>query len=216
MKRMQAVGAGIMLVVSAVGVRAQVDAQKPDTTDEWGKLVAANNLDLKGNPPFHLGMTFQLYDIEGKPAETGSFETWWTGQGPRRTVVQLAGLNENGSAPEGAAAATMRYSYLVSQLIESAIHPVGTVGLSKELVPGSLSVGKIRLDCTGPKPGPTEAFGTQIAKVCVAPNTTNVLVSQEANGGETLLRLKTGQFHDTFVGLNCGSATWERLQLRGR
>jgi len=182
MRRMLTVAVGMVLSVSAL--RAQLQLAAPESmagSDAWGKLVAANNLDVKGNTPFHLGMTFQLYDMMGKPTETGSFEVWWIGPGRRRTVVQLAGLNENGSAPEGADAATMRSSYLVRQLIESAIHPVGAVGLPKELVSEPLSVGKIRLDCIGPKPSPAEAFGTQIAKVCMAPNTTNVLVSQ---GGE--------------------------------
>jgi TonB family protein len=201
MRRMLVAAVGMMFAFSAVAVLAQGKAPAPGT-DEWGQLAAANNLDMKGNTPFHLGMTFQLYDLKGKPTETGSFETWWTGVGPRRTVVQLAGLNENGSAQAGADDETMRYSYLVSQLIESAIHPVGTVGLRKELVSDSLSVGQVRLDCIGPKPSPSEAFNTQIAKVCVAPNTTNVLVSQGDGGAKTLLRLKSGKFHDTFVGLD--------------
>ncbi len=61
-----------MLSVSAVGARAQAT-----DADQWGSLVAANDLDLKGNTPFHLAMTVQLYDMNGKPAETGSVEERW-------------------------------------------------------------------------------------------------------------------------------------------
>jgi hypothetical protein len=192
---------GAVLAVAAVGAWVRVAAQAP-ATDDWSKLVAANNLDVKGNTPFHLGMTFQLYDMKGKPTETGSFEVWWTGLGPRRTVVQLTGLNENGFAPDGSDAATVRNSYLVRQLIEAAIHPVPAVRSPGDLATKPLSVGKNRLDCIGPKTSPVEAFNAEPSTVCVAPNNTDVLVLQGLGGKVVLLRPKTGKFHDTFVGLD--------------
>jgi len=201
MRRMLAVALGMMLAVSAAGAWAQGDAQKPDT-DEWGKLVAANNLDLKGNPPFHLGMTFQLYDLSGKPAETGSFEVWWTAPGKQRTVVHLAGLNENGRAPEGSNATLVRDSYLVGELLESAIHPVPSVPAPTDLLTRSVKFGKIELECIEPKPSPVDAMNARPGTACVAPHTTNVLIMQGLGGNIVMIRPGTGKFHGTCVALD--------------
>jgi TonB family protein len=200
MRRMVAIALGMMLAASVVNARAQGAAQAPPT-DDWGKLVEVNNLDVKGNTPFHMGMTFQLYDLSGKPSATGSFETWWTGVGRRRTVVTLAGLNGDGSAPEGADARTVRDAYLVSQLIELAIHPVPSMPSSAGMVTKPLRSGKFELECTSPKSSSTEAMDAQLGTVCVAPNTTDVLTMQGFGGHVTVLRPKTGKFHDTFVGI---------------
>jgi TonB family protein len=184
--------------VASAGVQGAVPTPP---IDDWGKLVASNNLDAKGNAPFHLGMTFQLYDLKGKATETGSFETWWPGVGRRRTLVKLAGLNEDGSAPDGADATTVRNAYLVSQLVESAVHPVPTIVSSAGMVTKPLSSGKFQLSCTGPKPSQAEAMNALLEIACVMPNSTDVLTMQGLSGNLTMLRPKTGKFHDTFVAM---------------
>jgi TonB family protein len=199
MRRMLAVGT--MLSVFAAGAWAQGDAQKADT-DEWGKLVAANNLDVKGNTPFHLGMKFQLYDLDGKPTETGSFETWWTAPGKHRTVVHLAGLNEDGRFPAGADAASVRNSYLVRKLLESTISPLPVMLSPQEVSTRSVKFGKVQLDCIGPKSSLLGLMNAQPTTACVAPNTTDVLFLEGLGGKMTLLRPKTGTFHDTHVALD--------------
>ena len=186
----------------SAGMSASAQGAVPaPAMDDWEKLVAANNLDVKGNTPFHLGMTFQLYDLKGKPTETGSFETWWTGVGRMRTVVKLAGLNEEGSAPDGADAATVRYAYLVSQLIEAGVHPVPTMESTSGTVTKPLKSGKFELECIGPRAGKVQAMNAQLETVCVTPNSTNVLAMQGLSGNLTMLRPKVGKFHDTFVAL---------------
>jgi len=89
---MLTVAVGMVLSVSVVGTRAQATGG-----DEWGKLVAANNLDVKGNTPFHLEITFQLYDLDGKATTKGTVEDWWAAPGSERVIVHMAGLNEDGS-----------------------------------------------------------------------------------------------------------------------
>lgn len=200
MRRMLVMVVGATLAVSAVGARGQ-DAAKASDTDEVGELAAANDLELKGKTPFHLGMTFQLYDLEAKPKETGSFETWWAAPGSWRNVVHLAGLNEDGSAPEGADAALVRDSYLVRQLLESAVHPVPKVQAAEEMTTRTLKFGKIQLDCTGPKASALQAMNAQAATLCVVPQTTDLLILQGLGGKEILVRPRTGKFHDTYVAL---------------
>jgi len=185
---------------AAASAAAQSAVSTPPM-DDWGKLVAANNLDAKGNSPFHLGMTFQLYDLTGKPTETGSFESWWPGVGRIRSFVKLAGLNEDGSAPDGADAATVRNAYLVSQLMEAAVHPVPTIVSSGGMVTKPLNSGKFQLSCTGPKPSQAEAMNALLETACMTPNSTDVLTMQGLSGNLTMLRPKTGKFRDTFVAM---------------
>jgi TonB family protein len=201
MRRMLAVSVGVMLSVFAAGAWAQEDAQASGA-DTWAKLLAANNLDVKGNTPFHLGMTFQLYDLKGKAAETGSFETWWAAPGSERTEFRLAGLNADGSAPAGADAVLVRNSYLVRQLMESAIHPVPKMQKAEEMTTAKLEYGKIHLDCTGPKASALEAMNATAATLCVAPQTTDLLLLQALGGKEILIRPKTGKLRDTYVALD--------------
>lgn len=65
----------LAIAVSAGLPGARGWAQAPDT-DAWGRLAAANNLDHVGNTPFHLKVAFQLYDLAGKPGESGTVEEW--------------------------------------------------------------------------------------------------------------------------------------------
>lgn len=198
MRRMVVAVVGVVLALGAVGLRAQT----PDT-DTWAKLIAANDLDLKGNQPFHLGMTLQLYDLQGKPTETGSFEEWWAAPGSERTVVHLAGLNEDGTAPEGADAALVRDSYLVRQLMQSAAHPVPTAGnATQELVTRTQKFGKTPLECTSPKGSDRDDMNAKPGTICVAPHTTDAMVLLGLGGKESLLRARTGKFHDTYVALD--------------
>ena len=215
MRRMLAVALGMMLAAWALAARPQGDAQKPDT-DEWGKLVAANNLDLKGNTPFHLGMTFQLYDLNGKPEKTGSFEVWWTAPGKQRSVVHLDGLNENGIAPEGANVALVRDSYLVGELLEAAIHPVPSVRTPTDLLTRTVKFGKIELDCIGPKPGPLDAMNARPGTACVTPHTTDVLILQGLGGKMVLIRPGTGKFHGTCVALDLRIAYLGKDAIAGK
>jgi TonB family protein len=201
MRRMLVVVAWVMLFVGAVGVWAQEAASAP-VTDEWGKLVAANNLDVKGNTPFHLAMTFQLYDLDGKATKTGSFEGWWAAPGSEKIVVHLPGLNEDGSASAGSDAALVRDSYLVRQLLESAIHPVpAALRVAEAMTTKTVKFGKIPLDCTAPEASALQAMNAQPATLCMAPQTTDLLILQGLGGKESLLRARTGKFHDTYVAL---------------
>ena len=204
MRRMLTVAVGMVLSVSAL--RAQLQLAAPESmagSDAWGKLVAANNLDVRGNTPFHLGMTFQLYDLHGKPSGAGSFETWWSAPGSQRTVVHLAGLDENGSSPSGADAELLRDSYLVRQLIASAVRLVPPEPrLGSPIVTKTVNVGKAVLTCAAPSSGPSESMNAQPTTVCAEPQQENVVLLQGLGGKELILRPRTGKFHDTYVALD--------------
>jgi TonB family protein len=201
MRRMLAVVAWVMLFVSAVGMGAQ-EAAPASGADEWGTLVAANNLDVKGNSPFHLVMTFQLYDLDGKATGTGTFEEWWAAQGSQKIIVHLPGLNEDGKAPEGADTKVARDAYLVGQLMNAAVRPVPPESRADaSATTKTESFGKNRLDCTARKVILVGATDAQPTTVCVKPQTTDVLIVEGLGRKETLMRPSTGKFHDTYVAL---------------
>jgi hypothetical protein len=216
MRRMLVVVAWAMLFVSATGAWAQETAPASGA-DEWGKLVAANNLDVKGNTPFHLVMTFQLYDLDGKATQTGTFEEWWAAQGAEKIVVHLPGLNEDGKAPEGADATVARDAYLVSRLINAAVHPV-----PPELRAGGATTtktenfGKIPLDCTAQKVNLLGGPDAQPPTACVKPQTDDVEIMQEFGGKGMLVRPSTGKFHDTYVALELRIAYLGRDAIMGK
>ncbi len=218
MRRML-VAMGMLLAVSAVGMRAQGDAKAAEP-DVWEQLRTANNLELEGKTPFDLAMTFQLYDLDGKPTVTGSVEEWWAAPGSMKIVVHLAGLNEDGGAPDGADPVLVRYAYLVSQLLEEATVPVPKkpwlvtrqetkdgkvvanatpVTVQSTVSTKRVKLGKVALDCTAPAiADPTSAVPTML---CVEPQSTDVLLLQGWGGKETVLRSRTAKFRDTYVPL---------------
>ncbi len=217
MRRRLAVTMGMALALSAMGARAQGDASAA-VPEDFQKLAAANDLDFKGHTPFHLGMTFQLYDLNGKPKGTGSFETWWAAPGSDRTVVHLDGLNEDGSAMEGAGWEVRREAYLVRKLINAALVPVPAIPIA----PGTLkaetvNLGKVALDCISPGAGPVPAGLTAMAATaCVLPQSEEAVIIRESGGIEMLARPSTGKFHDTYVALDLQVRIMGRTAITGK
>ena len=213
MRRMLVMLVGATLAVAAVGVRAQEGAKA--SSDEWGKLAASNDLELKGNPPFHLAMTFQLFDLSGKPEETGSFEEWWAAPGSSRVVVHMAGLKEDGWAPAGAAPAVVRDGYLVRKLVEVAVRPVvASRPPGEALKQENRGSGKTRLRCV------TRQQMLQHQQVdgetlCTNPDIDDVRAALEFGGSMVSIRNSIGKFHDTFVALGLQISLLGRSAITG-
>jgi TonB family protein len=216
MRRMLVVVVWVMLSVSAMSVWAQ-EAAPTSGADEWGKLVAANNLDVKGNTPFHLAMTFQLYDLDGKATKTGTFEEWWAAPGSEKIVVHLLGLNEDGSASEGANPTVARDAYLVNRLMNAAVRPV-----PPEPVDGvkttneTRKFGKAELSCVVPEPEHPPQISFRRATLCLEPKTDEVRVLLESDGHGGMIRNSEGTFHSTFVALGLQISFLGRNAITGK
>jgi TonB family protein len=216
MRRMLVVVAWVMLSVSAVSAWAQ-EAARASGADDWGKLVAANDLDIKGNTPFHLVMTFQLYDMDGKATETGTFEEWWAAQGSEKIIVHLPGLNEDGKAPEGADTTVERDAYLVGQLMNAAVRPVPPeLRAGEATTTKTENFGKIQLDCTAQKVGLLGGPDAQPTTACVKPQTADVQIMQEFGGKGMVVRPTTGKFHGTYVALEIQIGFLGRSAITGK
>ena len=204
---------GATLAVAAVGVRAQQGAQS--SSDEWGKLASSNDLELKGNTPFHLAMTFQLFDMDGKPTETGSFEEWWAAPGSSRVVVHLAGLKEDGSAPEGAAPAVVRDGYLVSKLVEVTVRPVvASRPPGEALKQGNLAFGKTHLRCVTRQQTLQHQQGDG-ETLCTDPDIDDVRAALEFGGSMVAVRNSIRKFHGTYTALEPQISLFGRSAITG-
>ncbi len=53
-----------------------------------------NGLVVPGAKPWHLKATYQLYDNQGKPSETGTYEEWWFGPMHYRVAYHSPSFNQ--------------------------------------------------------------------------------------------------------------------------
>jgi hypothetical protein len=213
MRRMVAVAISAVLLGSAIAARAQGDKQAPD---EWSKLVTANNLDVKGNSPFRLEMTFQLYDLDGKPTRSGTLEDWWAAPGSERVMVYLAGVNEDGSLAAGVSHELVRDRYLVNELLNLAVHPVPELSAVRGKVANEREIfGKLKLDCLGPERRQGSEGLVQDESVCMQPQSDLVLIRRASSENEVLARQSTGKFNDTHVALKLSLAYMGRIAITG-
>ncbi len=207
MRVLQNVMLGTVLCVvgmSVLGVGGAAAAQAPaPVADRWSQLFAANNLDNEGKTPFHLRMTFQLYDLKGKAAETGTVEEWWAPGYSRRIVIKSPSLNEDESTVnEGNAASVTRERYLVRELLDEAVHPVPQhpPGPAEKLEEHKRYFGKVELECETPASNAASTHHMSLPTLCIQPST--VYVRLLLNDSTAVERNTIGQFHDTYVALD--------------
>ena len=188
-------------VVAMIVVGSTV-GQTP-VADRWSQLSAANNLDQEGGTPFHLKMTFQLYDLRGKASETGTVEEWWAPGYSRRIVIHSPSLNEDGSTVDQSnAASTTRERYLVNELIDEAVHPVPQhpPGPVEQLDEHKQNFGKVELECETPISKAAPKPQVNLPTFCIQSSTDYVRLL--LNGSKAVERDTIGKFHDTYVALH--------------
>ena len=85
------------------------------------KLAAATSLDRDGIHPWHMRLTFDLFDLNGKPQESGTIEEWWVGADRARLVITSPSYNQ--TLPGNDVAVQGREAYLVHLLLSEVVHP---------------------------------------------------------------------------------------------
>ena len=121
-----AYGCSLLLLASSVAPAQVVSAA--DAAQHLRKLSDATSLDREGLHPWHLRMTFQLFDMNGKAKDKGTIEEWWVSPTSRRIEIKSGSLNETFPAAPGAPVVHNRESYLVGLLLQQVIHPVPDYG----------------------------------------------------------------------------------------
>jgi TonB family protein len=200
----------------ALGVTGSAVAQGPEA-DRWGQLATANNLDHDGNTPFHVKVAFQLYDLEGKPVETGTVEEWWAPHKFKR-VITSPSLNDDGSSAGGGEPAVVREKILVDRLLDTVVHPVPRLAMQnvEKLNEGSRTFGKASLDCVTPETVKKVSRFLNVVTLCTEPKSDELRAVLGSEGEAMVVRNSIGKFHDTYMGVEVQMSLVGRYAITGK
>lgn len=102
-------------------------AQKPEAVDRLRRAQLVNVLDDAALKPWHLKLSFQLFDTKGKPSEQGAIEEWWQSPTVHKTAYSspsYSGVeiqtNDGLYFSKGASAVP----YLLEYTLKQIVHPM--------------------------------------------------------------------------------------------
>ncbi|HZL28846.1 MAG TPA: energy transducer TonB, partial [Acidobacteriaceae bacterium] len=177
----------------------------------WNRIVELNTLTANDQVPFYLKIEFQIYDIKGKPGETGTAEVWWS-QHRRYEVIASPSWNETFAPGEHDQPQT-RESYLIHALIEQILHPMQSAKISpaSKIVEADRKFGSTTLRCLSvdlaiPTSSPTS--------YCVDP--ANDQLRAYFDTGAFIVRNKMGKFRDTYAALDITTSYGENKAITGK
>lgn len=135
------------LLLLAIGLPTASIAQA-GLQQQMDTLSAATSLDRDGIKPWHMRLAFDLFDLKGKPQESGTIEEWWAGADRARVVITSPSFNE--TLPGDELGVQGREAYLVHLLLNEFAHPMPKVPNPDSLVSKVMSqnFGQISLSCT--------------------------------------------------------------------
>lgn len=111
----------ILLSAASLLAASSAFAAQPNWGQQIDGLTTATSLDRAGMQPWHMRLTFQLFDLKGNPQESGTVEEWWASAVRARVVITSPSFNE--TLP-GASPTKGREAYLVHLLLKEVAHPM--------------------------------------------------------------------------------------------
>jgi TonB family protein len=119
--------------------------------DQIEKLIAETSLDRPGVSPWHLHLSFSLFNLKGKHQEDGTIEEWWVSPGSFRIVIASPSYNSTVPAGPESTGHYDRESYLTHELLTEVVHPVPNFGRLDALDLSSTqhAIQGINLSCLG-------------------------------------------------------------------
>lgn len=193
-----------------------------DTPSHIEQIIDTNSLDLPGKSPFHLKLEFQLYSLEGKPADSGTIEQWWAAPGATRIQITAKSLNTADAVPfDNDLKIDPRERYLLNRLLQAELQPISAVAARTfGNVPGGLkevtrTFGKVTLDCFSiPVSDPTGS-GRPPETFCTEPKGNDLRIQFEGSSSNTV-RNGLGTFKGTTVALQLAISFEQRLAITGK
>lgn len=176
-------------------------------------LTGATSLDQAGLKPWHLKISFQLYDLDGKPREKGTAEEWWFSPGRGKLVIEspsfqqtLGGQQTSGGPADALIPHYGRNGFLVHELLDAVARPVTNFGSFDGLQIAEVprTIGDVFLRClvvglqsqpSIPSPSDPSTY------FCTNPNTNTLRVSL-GQDRPTIVRNRIGKFQNINVGLD--------------
>jgi TonB family protein len=116
------------------------------------RATAANSIDDSQLKPWHLKMSFQLFNDKGKPTETGTIEEWWMSHSMRKIVYTSPSFTATEVETKDGFYRTKgaeRVPRLLEYILKQMVHPMA----SDSEVAASLPLfqqhdfGKTKMDC---------------------------------------------------------------------
>lgn len=140
--------------------------QKVTPRTRLQQLSSALALDAAGGAPWHLRMSYDLFDLNGKQLHSGTLEEWWLS--PRQYRIVIASPALSLTLPQKVdPVAELRESYLVRLLLLDTIHPIPDFSKDRQSPFSEVarSFGATRLSCF--QAGQT----TEMVQYCTDPST---------------------------------------------
>ncbi|MEO7030295.1 MAG: energy transducer TonB [Acidobacteriaceae bacterium] len=196
------------LILVALTSALAANAQDADARQRIEDLAKATSLVREGVKPWHLRMSFQLNDLDGKPKESGTIEEWWASSKSHRLVIASPSYNLTEPSTTVEPEITSRERYLVRKLIDQVVDPIPHYGAFENLkvTEAKRKFGKVELSCLS-------VSGTAVAgklvlsqagqQFCVDPGTTALrIVVDSGSASSGVVRNKMAKFRDIELGLD--------------
>jgi hypothetical protein len=203
----------VAFILLAVSAPVLAEKAKPD---QLSAAYTANALTAEGKAPFHIKISFQLFDLNGKESETGTIEEWWVSPSVSRLVVTSPSLTYTVPNEGHQEAMSNRENFLVQRLLEEASHPFPDLSSSKQPVNIiSRTFSGVQLSCYVPTRLDTSGRPIQTDNYCVDPKTSALLVRVEPDIS-LVVRDSPGVFHQTNVALALSISYLDKPAIAGK
>ena len=215
------IAAGPAWVSRATAQAIPDDVERPQPALDFPALseaVTVNSLDGKEEdgkekPPYHLKLSFQIFDMSGKAQEEGTLEGWWAGADGSYLEVSSPSIGTVRELGAGSASnqKTKRSLYLIAELLNAVRTPYGPVPQSGKPVTFTKTEAQVHMDCMYVE-GPGMAPGS-VQTACTDETKTIRLITQQSG---VIVRNRTGKFGSTRVALDVQVVLAGRLAIRGK
>jgi len=141
----------VSLFLVALLPQASIAQTVESPLDQLDRIISDTSLDRTGVSPWHLRLSFSLFNLKGKHQEDGTIEEWWVSPGRSRIVIASPSYNSTVPGPSESPGHYDREAYLTNQLLTEVVHPVPNFGRLDgwDLRSSQRSVGNVNLSCIG-------------------------------------------------------------------
>ena len=145
---------GLVVVCAALlALVGQASAQNSAAVVErLHRATVVNSIDDAEMKPWHLKLSFQLFDAKGKPAETGMIEEWWSASSMHKTVYTSPSYTSTEVQTKDGlyrSKGTTSVPTLLQLALQQVVHPMPTERDIADSKPDlrKEDVGKTPMDC---------------------------------------------------------------------
>jgi TonB family protein len=197
-------------------------AQSTEASERIAQLAEGTSLLRDGMKPWHLSMTFNLYNLEGKLKESGTVEEWWVSPKQRRLVITSPSFNQ--TIPYGATEVpdtVNRESYLIHNLIEQVISPIPHFSKKDALSVSEAPkiFGKVKLSCLSVSrklPIKGNSLFSPGPVFCLDPDSDILRTLVDSDQEKVVIRSRLGRFRDIYVGLDNTVKYGDKVAIEGK